>query len=128
MTVHAPDVVAHDPADLSAPRASVRSSGDSGFIFFNNYVRGYSMPARPAAQFLIRLPDGTLAVPRHPVDMPSGAYFIWPFNLRMEASRSVTAPRNCLRALKTPAPPPSISKLCQESRRNLPSTRQPSAP
>ncbi|HEY1806181.1 MAG TPA: beta-galactosidase [Terracidiphilus sp.] len=82
MTVHAPELLPRDSADLSVPRASVRSKNDAGFIFFNNYVRRYSMPARPAAQFLIRLPNGTLAVPRHPVDLPSGAYFIWPFNLR----------------------------------------------
>jgi hypothetical protein len=83
MTVHAPESLPRNSADLSVPRASVRSSGDAGFIFFNNYVRGYSMPARRAAQFLIRLPHGTLAVPRRPVDLPSGAYFIWPFNLRV---------------------------------------------
>ena len=82
MTVHAPESLPRNSADLSVPRASVRSSGDAGFIFFNNYVRGFSMPARPAAQFLIRLPHGVLAVPRHPIDLPSGAYFIWPFNLR----------------------------------------------
>jgi len=40
------------------------------------------MPARKAAQFEIRLPDGELRVPRHPVDIPSGAYFVWPFNLQ----------------------------------------------
>jgi beta-galactosidase len=89
MMVHAPDDVPENPKDLSVPRAAVRSKGDAGFIFFNNYVRNYAMPARPAAQFLIRLPDAgdgaspRLAVPRHPVDIPSGAYFIWPFNLRV---------------------------------------------
>lgn len=82
MTVHAPDLLPCNLADLSVPRAAVRSKGDSGFIFFNNRVRGVTMPARPAAQFLVRLPGRTLAVPRHPVDLPSGAYFIWPFNLR----------------------------------------------
>jgi hypothetical protein len=82
MTVHAPDALPRNSADLSVPRASVRSNGDAGFIFFNNYVRGYVMSARPAAQFFVRLPHGVLAVPRHPVDLPSGAYFIWPFNLR----------------------------------------------
>jgi hypothetical protein len=64
-------------------RAAVRSKGDSGFIFLNNYVRGYKMPAWPAAQFQIRLPQGTLQVPRRPVAIPSGSYFIWPFNLRV---------------------------------------------
>ena len=89
MMVHAPDDAPKSPADLTTPRASVRSKGDAGFIFFNNYVRNYAMPARPATQFLIRLPNAddahgeTLAVPRHPVDIPSGAYFIWPFNLRV---------------------------------------------
>ncbi|MGH9606808.1 MAG: beta-galactosidase [Terracidiphilus sp.] len=83
MMVHAPAVFPASPSDFTVPRASVRSNGDSGFIFFNNFVRGYSMPARPATQFQVRLPDGVLAVPRHPVDIPSGAYFIWPFNLHV---------------------------------------------
>jgi hypothetical protein len=81
MTVHAPALVPRDPADLSVPRASVRSQGDAGFIFFNNYLRGYTMPARPATQFQIRLPGSTLLVPRRPIDIPSGAAFIWPFHL-----------------------------------------------
>ena len=48
------------------------------------------MPVRRAAQFQIRLPGSdakpgiTLAIPRHPIDLPSGAYFIWPFNLRLD--------------------------------------------
>ena len=80
MMVYAPEKQPVSPDDLSTPRASVRSKGDAGFIFLNNYVRGHEMPARPAAQFKIRLPGGELQVPRHPVDIPSGAYFIWPFN------------------------------------------------
>jgi hypothetical protein len=84
MTVHAPAVVPRDTADLSVPRAAVRSRGDSGFLFVNNYLRGHAMPTRKAAQFEIRLPQGTLALPRHPVDLPTGAYFIWPFNFHVE--------------------------------------------
>lgn len=41
------------------------------------------MPARSAVEFQIHLPGGDLQVSRHPVDIPSGAYFIWPFNLRI---------------------------------------------
>jgi beta-galactosidase len=81
MVVHTPEQQPANPADFSVPRAAVRSRGDSGFIFFNNYVRNYRMPERTAAQFEIRLPNGTLRVPSRPVDLPSGAYFIWPFNL-----------------------------------------------
>jgi hypothetical protein len=40
------------------------------------------MPTRHATQFEIQLPGGKLTVPRKPVDVPSEAYFIWPFNLR----------------------------------------------
>jgi len=83
MTVHAPDLRPANPADLTVPRASVRSRGDSGFIFLNNYVRNSTMPARSAVQFLVHLSGGDLQVPNHPVDIPSGAYFIWPFNLRL---------------------------------------------
>ncbi len=86
MIVHPPDVVPANPADLSVPRASVRSNGDRGFIFFNNYIRNDPAPARAAAQFLLRLPHGTLAVPSRPIDLPSGAYFIWPFNLPLEGA------------------------------------------
>lgn len=80
MTVHAPAALPRGPADFSVPRAAVRSRGDAGFLFCNNYVRGYAMPARPHTQFEIALPGGTLHVPHRPVDIPSGAYFIWPFN------------------------------------------------
>ena len=83
MMVHAPETRPANPADFTVPRASVRSRGDAGFIFFNNYVRNYPLPARNAVQFQIHLPGGDLEVPRHPVDIPSGAYFIWPFNLQI---------------------------------------------
>jgi hypothetical protein len=84
MTVHPPMQRPHDSTDLASPRASVRANGDSGFIFFNNYVRNYAMPARKATQFLIRLPQGELTVPHEPIDLPSRAYFIWPFNLNAD--------------------------------------------
>jgi len=84
MQVHAPEVSPIGPSDLTVTRASVRSRGDSGFLFVNNYARGYPMPARPAVQFEIRTPGGTLHLPSHPLDLPSGAYFIWPFNLNLD--------------------------------------------
>jgi hypothetical protein len=41
MMVHVPDKLPNSPGDFSTARASVRSRDDAGFIFFNNYVRGY---------------------------------------------------------------------------------------
>jgi beta-galactosidase len=83
MAVHAPEQQPSGPGDLTELRATVRSSGDTGFIFVNNYVRGSAMPARPGTQFEIRLPSGTIRVPQQPVNIPSGDYFIWPINLRV---------------------------------------------
>ncbi len=70
-----------NPRDLTVLRVSVRAHGNAGFLFVNNYARGAQMPAHPLAQFEVHLPGGTLYIPENRVNIPSGAYFIWPFNL-----------------------------------------------
>jgi beta-galactosidase len=83
MSVHSPLSTPKTPADFSVIRASVRSKGQQGFLFVNNYVRGAAVPTRKAVQFEIRLPGSTLNIPAKPVDIPSGAYFIWPFHFNL---------------------------------------------
>lgn len=83
MQVHAPAALPTGTADLVTPRATVRSRGDAGFLFFNNYVRNYVLPARPQIRFEIALPSGVLHLPEKPVDLPAASSFIWPFNLRI---------------------------------------------
>lgn len=83
MSVHAPARTPHSPADFTVVRASVRSDGDHGFLFVNNYVRGATTPVRNNTQFQILLPQSELRLPEKPIDIPSGAYFIWPFNLKL---------------------------------------------
>jgi hypothetical protein len=87
MTVHAPSKRPENPQDLSLPRLSVRSSGDSGFIFLNNHVRHQTMPGRNDFQVTIKLPRETLKVPDIPFTIPNGAYLMWPFNLDMKGVR-----------------------------------------
>ena len=87
MIPHAPVTLAKSPADLSVTRASVRCKNDQGFLFINNYVRDSTMPVRRATQFVVKLPGELLRIPRTPVDIPSGAYFIWPFNLDLGGAR-----------------------------------------
>jgi hypothetical protein len=81
MTVHAPDVLPKDSADLTTPRFSVRSIGDRGFLFVSNYVRQYPMAEQKDVQFTVSLPRGMATIPSTPIDIPSGAYFVWPVNM-----------------------------------------------
>jgi beta-galactosidase len=81
MRVYAAPRQPKNPQDLSVLRAGVRADGQRGFLFVNNYVRGGKMPAHGLVQFEVRLKDGTVRIPEAAVNVPSGAYFIWPFNL-----------------------------------------------
>ncbi|MFG6430699.1 beta-galactosidase [Roseateles sp. LYH14W] len=84
MTVRQPERSPATPADLQTPRWSVRSNGDSGYLFFNNHVRQYAMPAQTAVRFEVQLPGGTVTLPSQPVDIANGAYFIWPINADLD--------------------------------------------
>ncbi|MBO0360555.1 beta-galactosidase [Hymenobacter sp. BT186] len=87
MAPHAPAVQPTNASDLAVPRWSVRTQGQSGFLFLNNYVRNYPMPARPGVQFAVQLPGETLTFPQTPVTVPAGSYFIWPFNLDLGGAK-----------------------------------------
>jgi len=81
MQPHRPDVLPTGPRDLSVPRLSARTSGSSGFLFVNNHVRGYQMPARLGFRIVVNLPQrGSLTIPSHPIDLPADSYFVWPIN------------------------------------------------
>ena len=84
MTVRQPERTPANPADLQTPRWSVRSRGDSGFLFFNNHVRQYPMPVQTGVRFEVQLPGGPLTLPSKPVDIPNGSYFIWPLNIELD--------------------------------------------
>jgi hypothetical protein len=91
MSVHAPDMLPKDSADLVTPRFSVRSIGDKGFLFVSNYVRQYPMAVQKDVQFAVNLPGGAVTIPAHPIDIPSGAYFMWPINMDLSGARLVYA-------------------------------------
>jgi beta-galactosidase len=91
MAVRKPEQVPASATDLSVPRWSVRSQGDSAFVFFNNHVRQYPMAARQGLQFEVKLADETLRFPERPVDVADGRYFIWPVNLDLDGTRLVYA-------------------------------------
>jgi len=84
MTVRQHERSPASPADLQTPRWSVRANGDSGFLFFNNHVRQYAMPAQLGVRFEVQLPSGAVTLPSRPVDIANGVYFIWPVNLDLD--------------------------------------------
>ena len=67
--------------DTTTPRWSARSDGRSGYLFINNYERLKNLSEKTNIQFSLNLADGPLTLPSSPVTIPSGARFIWPFNL-----------------------------------------------
>ena len=87
MEPHAPDTLPSGPEDLNVARLTVRAQGNSGFLFLNNYVRGTPAPVRHGFQVKVKLPSETLPIPAHPIDIPSGSYAIWPFNLQIGPAR-----------------------------------------
>jgi hypothetical protein len=84
MTPRRPAVTPSAHTELQTPRWSVRSRGDSGFLFFNNHVRLHPMPALKGVQFEVQLPGGSLTLPSRPVDIATGSYFMWPFNIDLD--------------------------------------------
>jgi beta-galactosidase len=80
MSATMPDQRPHGKNDFDTLRWSVRSDGNAGFIFVNNYQRLQVMPPKKDVQFTIQLPSGSLTFPQKPVTIPSDACLIWPFN------------------------------------------------
>lgn len=105
MVPRAPAALPTSARDLTTPRWAVRSQGTSGFLFLNNYVRNYPTPAQPGVQFEVRLPGETLTFPQTPVTVPTGSYFIWPFNLDLGGAKLKYATAQLFTKLQVGADP-----------------------
>jgi beta-galactosidase len=69
--------------DRSTPRVAARFGDGRGFVFINNYERSYPLAELREFQVKLQLPGESIAIPRRPVTLPSGAYAIWPVNLSL---------------------------------------------
>jgi len=76
-----PDQRPRGEIDFDTPRWCVRSDGQSGFVFVNNYQRLQEMPPKKDVRFVLNLPSGPVTFPQDPVTIPAEASLIWPFNL-----------------------------------------------
>ena len=84
MQLFLPDKKPKDIDDIDTLRWSVRSDGNSGFIFFNNYQPATCLPAKRSIRFEIKTSDKTFTIPSATVTIPSGSYGIFPFMLNCD--------------------------------------------
>ena len=104
MTPYFPEKMPASKNDSATPRVAARMQGDRGFLFINNYQRLHPLPERAGFQVKIETSSGPIEIPRAPVNIPSGAYTIWPVNLDLGPAvlRYATAQPLCrLRAQNT---------------------------
>ena len=66
----------------SVLRWCVRSNGNSGYVFVNNYHRLKTL-CRKDTRFTIDLPNEKLVFPSKPISIPSGNSFFMPFNMQL---------------------------------------------
>jgi beta-galactosidase len=59
-----PDLRPADKNDFTTLRWAVRSDGNSGYVFVNNYQRLQPLPAKTNVQFKLNLPGGEFGFPR----------------------------------------------------------------
>ena len=76
-----PDLAPTNKNDFTTLRWAVRSDGNFGFVFVNNYQRLQPLPEKRGVQFKLNLPGGEFVFPQKPVTVPADAFFFWPFNL-----------------------------------------------
>ena len=72
-----------DFEDIDTVRWSVRSNGESGYLFFCNHQRVQELPDHADVQFQITTKSGQVTIPDSPFTLPSGAVGFFPFNLEV---------------------------------------------
>lgn len=72
-----------DKHDVETLRWSVRTDGQSGFVFVSNHQRGLKMIAKENVQLELQLLDRTVTLPSQPITIPADSSFIWPFDLKL---------------------------------------------
>lgn len=69
------------PEDMHTLRKSCRHDDTHGYVFFNNYQRHRTMDAHEGVVFRGTTRDGEVVFPA--VDIPSGAYGFFPYNMQL---------------------------------------------
>lgn len=81
-----PATLPANASDRNTLRVAARVAGDHAFIFVNNYARNFPLPDHPGVQIQLALPSETIMIPREPVTITAGSYFLWPVNLELDGT------------------------------------------
>ena len=103
MTPHFPQQRPGNKQDVATPRVAARTEGNHGYLFINNHERSYHLPEHKNFQVELKLPSGTVRVPRAPITIPESGYAIWPVNLDLDGVALRYATVQLLCSLKQPA-------------------------
>jgi hypothetical protein len=86
-----PDLRPTNKTDFATLRWAVRSDGNSGYVFVNNYQRLQPLPAKENVQFKLNLSGHKFVFPLEPVTIPADEFFFWPFNLDLGGAKLIYA-------------------------------------
>jgi beta-galactosidase len=86
-----PDLRPANKTNFTTLRWAMRSDGNSGYVFVNNYQRLQPLPAKKDVQFKLNLPSGEFVFPREPMTIPADGFFFWPFNLDLGGVKLIYA-------------------------------------
>ncbi|MGA2422149.1 MAG: beta-galactosidase [Candidatus Acidiferrum sp.] len=86
MPAYFPQRMPKNLRDTRTVRVAARVLNDHGFVFINNYERNYPLAEHKNFQVRIKTGAREFLLPRHPVDIPSGAFAIWPMNFDLSGT------------------------------------------
>ena len=72
-------------------RWNVRSNGNCGYVFVNNYQRLKTLSLKKDVQFELELPGEKLMIPQRPINIPLEASFFIPFNMSLNCATLIYA-------------------------------------
>lgn len=70
-----------DRNDTTALRYCIRTDGQKGFVFVNNYQRLDTLAQHREVQFEVPAESGSLIFPENKMEIPSGSYFFMPYEI-----------------------------------------------
>ncbi len=87
-----PDSNPVKPSNLTDLRTAVRHNGNEGYLFINNYQRGYEMAEHKNVTLTVQSDRKTISFP--PLDIKNGDYMFFPFSFK--ENRTFLATPLCL--------------------------------